>query len=268
MTNENPCTITTAISDANVTVSIKGLAVSNYNNVNNRWETIFLRDIPTHELRLTINKCKDGSLIEAPTIIDNIHPDEKIFIRVNQAEDLGAISVSDGEKNLGFVIDLTGPELYQNAPNIFETNSSRPFTFLSIADSIFYAQDVQNQEYEITKGQQITIRKMADTTGADIKGEVGASIEVTTTIQPHLIPMMIIEPDVSYQLIFDNTCNNPTDSHEETDFVHYKPLFKDSIEPAFVRTSGGGVKTGSCHRVISSDLGELNSLSDLLKPLS
>ncbi|HSK70060.1 MAG TPA: hypothetical protein VK892_00085 [Pyrinomonadaceae bacterium] len=267
MSNENPCMIDKAISDANITVSIMGLAVSNYNDSSKRWETIFLRDIPTHELKLTINKCRNGSPVEAPTIIENIHPDERFFIRVNRARDLGAISVSDGEKSLDYVLDLAGPDLYQNNTNIFETNSTRPFTFLSIADSIFYSQNVPEQEYEVTVGQKTTTRRATEITGADIVCEAGGTIEILTVIQPNLIPTMIVDQDTSYEIIFDNTCNNPPSSGEETDFAHYRTLLKDDVESVTVSEEDGGIKTGSCHRAISSDLGELNSLSDLLRPL-
>jgi hypothetical protein len=270
MSKENPCTINKAIPDANITVSIMGLAVSNYNQSNKNWETIFLRDISTHELKITINKCRNGVLVaNGQMVFENVLVDERFFVRVNRATNLGATAVLSGEKRLENILDLTGPELYQGSPDIFDADSNRPLTFLSIADSIFYAQNVPEEEYEIKVGdQKTTTKRTADVTGSDIKCDVGGTLEILTILQPNLIPSITIEPDISYEIIFDNTCNNPPTNDRETDYVHYNVLFKSSVARSSVALFGDGTKTGACHRCIATDLGSFNSLSQLLRPFS
>jgi hypothetical protein len=270
MSKKNPCMITRAIPDANITVSIMGLAVSNYNQSNKNWETIFLRDIASHELKITVNKCRKGVLVaDGQMVFEKISLDERFFIRANKVTNLGAPAILTGEQSLENVLDLTGPELYQSSPDIFEANSNRPLTFLSIADSIFYAQSIPDEEYEIKIGSQTTDKKRtADVTGSDIKCDVGGTLEILTILQPNLIPSVVIEPDTSYEIIFDNTCNNPPSANEGTDFVHYNSLFKSDIEKSSVSFLGDGTKTGACHRCIATDLGSFDSLSQLLRPFS
>jgi hypothetical protein len=255
------------IPDANITILIKGLAVSNFNELSNKWETVFLRDIATHQLKIIVNKYLADNLFEQ-TIFENIDVDERFFISANPAQQPEIVTWNQGDESMEFVIDLNGPDLYQNNTDIFETNSNRPFTFLSISDSVFYAQNVPQESYEIGKGLEVTNKKrVADVTGADIKCEIDGVLNISTIIQPNLIPQISIEANISYEIIFDNSCGDPP-SANETDFVHYNSMLKSDLSKSFTEgEGGGGPKTGSCHRCISSDLGGLHSLSDLLRPI-
>jgi hypothetical protein len=200
------------------------------------------------------------------TIFENINVDERFFISANPAQKPEIVMWNQGDESMEFVIDLNGPDLYQNSTDIFETNSNRPFTFLSISDSVFYAQNVPEKFYEIGIGSEVTNKKrMADVTGADIKCEIDGILDISTVIQPNLIPKISIEPNISYEIIFDNYCDNPP-AGNETDFVHYNTMLKSGVTESFTEADGGGgPKTGSCHRCISTDLGGLRSLSDLLR---
>ena len=266
MPKQYQCVTNKVIPDANITILIMGLAVSNFNKLNKKWETIFLRDIATHQLKVIVNKCRNGGLVNQ-TIFEDINVDERFFISANPVRKPENVLWNQGDESIDFVLDLTGPDLYQNNTDIFEVNSNRPFTFLSISDSVFYAQNVPEEFYEIGKGQQVVSNKRtADVTGADIKCETRGVLDISTIIQPNLIPRISIEPDFSYEIIFDNTCDTPPNGND-TDFIHYNSMFKSSVIASFTRVGGGGPKTGSCQRCISSDLGPLNSLSDLLRPI-
>jgi hypothetical protein len=261
-----------AVAEANITVSIMGLAVSNFNESNKNWETIFLRDVPTHKLKIIINKYRNGAPLEdGRIVIDDIHPDERFFIRVNKAVDLGAHAVyDDAEKGLENVLDLTGPELYGGV-DVFEASANRPFTFLSISDGIFYTQNLPPEEYEIKVGEQIRdVKRTADVTGTDIKCEIGGKLEILTVIKPDLIAPVMIEENIAYEIIFDNTCVTPPSSTEQTDYAHYNSLLKSNVESSSVALFANDPpenKTGACHRAIASDLVSFSSLSELLRPL-
>jgi hypothetical protein len=50
MLKQYPRVTNKVIPDANITILIMGLAVSNFNKLNGKWETVFLRDVATHQL--------------------------------------------------------------------------------------------------------------------------------------------------------------------------------------------------------------------------
>ncbi|MEK7724024.1 MAG: hypothetical protein AAB336_06735, partial [Acidobacteriota bacterium] len=227
-----------AIADANVVVSVEGLAVFNFNKENKNWEAILQRNLSSHTLKIIINKHVNG-VTEKIAEYTRLGKNERFLVRASEPQTPNFHSVFEGEKDLKQVLDLSE----MHGSRLFNTNHNLDLSFLSIADCVLYSQNVPNEIYKIQiPDKEPIIRKTTNTIGADMICATGSKLEIITTNNPNLIPPLVIEEGVVYQIIFDNSCHDPNPL--DTDFKHHYDLLSVS-QRAIVSSYSGDTDGGA-----------------------
>jgi hypothetical protein len=255
----------TANANANIVISLKGLALSNYEGKIEKWETFFLRNVKGHNLSITVKKIKNGIVSESNTypIADNL---SEISITSDIAESLKPRYFSKDDMDFRKLVDFSSAELYGTKPT-FKNPPIIPTTKLSISNGIFYTKTISDKSYAILKdGNTVKISRFGVITGCDIVCEKG-----NTYIQikgcENLIPPLERMDDVIYEVIFDNDCRNPP-ADGTSDFDLYCKLFDTNecftmaktdnysqnmskeVEEASSKSSGPPHKEPLCNTVI------------------
>ena len=200
---------TLVINNANITISIKGLALSHYKEGNKFWETRFLRGIEGHNLTLTIKK--NGLVIFS----EAIDVSERISIVSSQAEPIPSHYNEGDNKDFSHLVDFNSPEMVGND---FKFND-KPTTILTIFNACFYSKTLSTRQYTIQKnGVDLFTRQIGIITGGDIVS-LGQT-EVTFAGSPNRNQTLTAEPGVLYEVIFDNDCPHPP-SDGSSDFDLY-----------------------------------------------
>jgi len=277
------CQIPKVVAGANVTITIKGLAICNYNNNKGNWEAVFLRHVENHNLKIIVKKCRSGTVESSNTY--DINPQEKVYVvsdtSGDQSSEYKAEAGNDG------VIDFSAPDMYNGKVN-FYMKKKFPLSFLSISGGVYYTRKVSKKLYRILKGGvPKETKRIGLGIGADITCVAGGKTEITVANRPNLIPPLLAESGVVYDITFDNDCYEPV-VEGECDFDRYYDLIDmpeqftlelaDSSEtPAEPVEPMGGEpppeddpppeKNPPCNTAIISDLGSgLTSLSELIEP--
>ena len=109
------CQSPKAVAEANVTITIKGLAICNYNQNNRNWEAVFPRHVKHHNLKIIVNKCRSGILESSQTY--DIDAKEKIAgvgaeTVGNTPEEFAAYIRAESEKyaRQALEVDITSKE--------------------------------------------------------------------------------------------------------------------------------------------------------------
>lgn len=225
MTQIKECHSPKLVSAANVTIAIKGLAISNFNQKNQNWETVFPRHVEHHNLSITVNKCRSGTLESSRTYA--AEPNEKIYVRTNVANSQPIHFAEQNEKNLSHIIDFSAADMYDKKIN-FHKKPGVALTFLSISGSVFYTKKLSNNIYNILKASEIKQqKKIGLIVGADIVCPNGERTEITIEGKPAPFEPLVAEEGVVYEIIFDNDCNEPS-RHPEGDFAAYYDLIDET----------------------------------------
>ncbi|MEJ7862844.1 MAG: hypothetical protein WKF90_14530 [Pyrinomonadaceae bacterium] len=218
--------------DANITIYIGGLAISNYNKRRKVWETVFLRHVKDHFLKIDVRKLINGKEEEVITISD-IKPDEKISIEAGDSEngvpDLRAPGFNyqtfADKRDLGWCIDFASDRMHGRKK--IKLKKHKPVTCLSIKNSTFYAARHAEGKYEI-KGISSYVGHWI---GADIQGVWDAlKIKFAVDLQKNLdLPL---GRNIKYQVVFNNACDDTDNQCLATnDFKYYYDLVaEDAIE--------------------------------------
>ncbi|HXG85549.1 MAG TPA: hypothetical protein VNI84_16115 [Pyrinomonadaceae bacterium] len=225
MTQTKECRSPKLVAEANVTVSIKGLAISNYNENNRNWETVFLRHVEHHNLKITVNKCRSGNLESSQSY--NVDPNDKIYISSSDTFEQPSRYTEQNDKNLSRVMDFSAADMYDGRIKFYR-NSGAKLTFLSISGSIFYTKKLSKNTYDIVKAQKIKQKKKIGLViGADIGCRIGGQTEISVEGKPNLIAPLVAEENVVYEIVFDNDCYEPA-QHPDGDFSKYYDLIDES----------------------------------------
>ncbi len=213
-----------AIKKANVTISISGLALSHYKEDLKRWETRFLREVPGHNLTVTVKKNSKviftGAVEEA----------ESISIVSDTAEGVPSHYKMGDDKDLSHIVDFNAANLIGK---VFKFKPA-PITVLSIADACFYAKTLSTRKYTIQKnGKALFSRKIGVITGGDII--CLGKTELRFANAPEKNQTLTAELGVVYEIIFDNNCPNPpTDG--SSDFDKYCEIIETKDKYTLVST--------------------------------
>jgi hypothetical protein len=205
------------IKGANITISIKGLALSYYNQKTKNWETKFLRHVLGHNLKVTVKK--NEVVLDSFTIEK---PDEQISIRTDNAKVVPSHYNEGNDNDFSHLVDFNSTEMCGTS---FKFNNT-PMTFLSTSDACFYSKTITNKPYTIRKnGSELFTRRLGLATGGDIVAL--DRTEITFHNSPDKNLTLLAEPDIIYEIIFDNDCPNPPEDGS-SDFDR----FSDVIESA------------------------------------
>jgi hypothetical protein len=201
------------IEGANVTISIKGLALSHFNQETQRWETRFLRHVPGHNLTLTVKK--NGVELFSGGIED----DEKISIRTNNAAEVPSHYNEGNDNDFSRLIDFNSPEMCGDS---FKFND-RVMTSLSTSDACFYAKTISFGAYTIRKNEDpLATRRVGVITGGDIVSLGQTEITFFNTPENNLT--LPAEAGVLYEIIFDNDCSGGHSNNGGSDFDRYSDV--------------------------------------------
>jgi len=256
--------LVTVVSGANVTFSFKGLGLGSYNKTNKNWEFICL-GYKNHNLEITVNKYKARKLEESN--VYQIDHNERIFIRSNGAESQSPRYDAGDKKDLGRVIDFSSKNLYDSYIKFNKTNDV-PLTFLSVSDCICYTKKLSTSKFSIRsdKGVVGKPKKIGEVLAADIVNKIGSKTELLVSGKPSMIPPLVAEKDVIYEVVMDNSCPNPP-AGSKSDFDLYVESF-DMLDTFTLELPAGedkGEKHPLCNFAIVSDLDNVASLGDLLE---
>lgn len=204
------------IKGANVTISIKGLALSYYNQKTKNWETKFLRHVPGHNLKIIVKK--NAAEIFSSQIDDN----ENITIVTNSAKEVPSHYNEGSDNDFSHLVDFNSAEMCGTSFKFNQTS----MTVLSTSEACFYSKTITNKPYTIRKnGEELFTRRLGLITGGDIIALDRTEIIFANSPGKNLT--LVAEPDVIYEIIFDNDCPNPpTDGSSDFD------RFSDVIESA------------------------------------
>lgn len=204
------------IKEANVTISIKGLALSRYNKGNQNWETRFLRHVPGHDLRVVVKK--DGTVIFSEAVDKH----EKISIVTNKAKEVPSHHTSGDDYDIRHLVDFNSDDLCGTS---FKFNNS-VMTFLSTSDACFYSKTISGKLYTVKKnGKEVFTRKIGIITGGDIVSL--DKTEIFFVNSPDKNQVLPAETGVIYEIVFDNDCpDSPKDGSSDFD------KFSEVIESA------------------------------------
>jgi hypothetical protein len=203
-----------AIKNANVTISIKGLALSHYNQKTKKWETRFLRHVPGHNLKLSVKK--NGTEIFSKS---NIKVDEKISIVTVQAEKLQPRYNKPDEMNLDHLVNFNSPNMCGNA---FKFKSEPKTTFLETSEACFYVKTLSKNECTVYKNKKkLFARRIGVITGGDIVALDKTEIKFEQATGDN--QTLSAEPGTLYEIIFDNDCPSPP-SAGESDFDRFSDI--------------------------------------------
>jgi len=196
-----------AIKKANVTISISGLALSHYKEDLKRWETRFLRQVPGHNLTVTVKK-NDAVIFNCA-----IEEKESISIASDSAETVPPRYNMGDDKDLSHIVDFNVANLIGK---VFKFKPA-PMTVLSIANACFYTKTLSTRQYTIQKnGKALFTRRIGVITGGDII--CLGKTELKFANNPENNQTLTAEPGVVYEIIFDNNCPEPpTDGSSDFD---------------------------------------------------
>lgn len=263
---------TVGVKNANVVISIEGLAIFNFNEANENWEALLQRNLATHDLKISIFKTVNEVSTALAEYV-NIPKNEMFFIRSNGANVPAERAIHDGSaKDLNNTLDLSSEELHADLANIFNKDHGVETSFLSISDCTLYSRNVPDENYDIEIAGRSTItRKTTNVIGADLICDVESTLEIITSTDVNLIDPIVIEDGTIYFIRFDNSCTTP--EPDNTDFQYYYDFLSvPTANKAKISVAGGDppTKTGSCQCAISTNLGidingnPIRSLSELL----
>jgi hypothetical protein len=221
-----------AVKNANVTISIKGLALSYYQEEKEFWETRFLRHVAGHNLTLTIKK--NGAV----TFSEKIDILERISIVSGHAEKLPPRHAAGDDKDLSHLVNFNSSEMVGEN---FKFND-KEMTILKTFNSCFYSKTLSAKEYTVQKnGQKVFSRQIGVITGGDIVAADQTEIKFANS--PRKNQTLTAEPGVVYEVIFDNDCPNPPEDGS-SDFDRYHEVIQTThkfklVGPDVIGFQGG-----------------------------
>jgi hypothetical protein len=190
--------ISKVIKDANVTISIRGLALSHYNEGRNRWETRFLRHISGHNLKLIVKKNSEQ------IFAGDIEKNERISIVTNRAKPLSPRYQEGDNYDLSHLVDFNSTRMCGNKFKF----KQMPMTLLSTADACFYTKKRSRKQYTVRKNEDdVFTGRVGIITGGDIVALDQTEIIFSTSPAKNLT--LPAETGVFYEIILDNDCLNP-----------------------------------------------------------
>lgn len=190
---------TPVVAGGNVTISIKGLGLSYYNQTTQIWETRFLRHVPGHNLKIIVKK--NGTEIFS----SQLDTDEEISIITDDAESLPSHYTGGGDNDISHMVDFNAANMYGAA---FKFNDS-PLTLLTTSNACFYTKTISANPYTIRKnGDGIFTRRLGIITGGDIVSN--GTTEILFEKMSGNNQSLPSEEGAVYEIIFDNDCPTPS----------------------------------------------------------
>jgi hypothetical protein len=279
-----------------VTVSMKGLAVANYDKANQNWDFAFLRGIADHDLRITVREYRLGSpsmkILYDETdfskswknisfLTTNVLQNPKPEYSENQT--FSYLESVDNYYDTRWISDLS--ELHQTQTGAKEpVKLKKPIfpkslTFLSISAATLYSKVLHDKPYYVYDTSDLTKPKYTRTSsswaGLDIKWEGNSSTNIVIE-KNKVVELKESNSDsnlLHYEIEVNNNCNKDSST---SDFRHYyenlmaMPITYDEFfEPIKTPFSAEKVydgKTNDCGIKHISVLDGGKRLEDTLKP--
>ena len=149
------------INNANVVIRMKGLGILHHNENTGQWESIMLRDIHKHELKIIVRKIDSGGnqigqeeiyevppdtkLIEITTNNNPLPANLKMTTLFNQVDNFSYDAINDHEQDSRWIIDLS-EELHGKPVKLSNKTGGR-LTLLTVSDATLYTYDRHDKPY-------------------------------------------------------------------------------------------------------------------------
>ena len=206
--------ISKVIKDANVTVSIRGLALSHYNERKNQWETRFLRHVPGHNLKLIVKKNSEE------IFVGEIEKNERISIVTGQAKSVPPRYKAGNNNDLSHLVDFNSERMCGSKFKF----KQMPMTLLSTTDACFYTKKLSRKQYTVRKNEDdVFTGRVGVITGGDIVALDQTEIIFNTSPAKNLT--LPAGTDIFYEIILDNDCPNPPQDGS-CDFDRYNEVIE------------------------------------------
>lgn len=239
--------------NANLTISVKGLAIYYFNETDKKWEFLFLRHLETHDLKIKVTKMSaaggDDTELAHEFVLDKGHD---IVIEADTVPYMdgadnyrvgnGSFDYSDADEtsrknDIRWIIDLPKPipGFPEDTTSVMSNYKKRNLTFVSFPEnSIVYTKELSSAKFNrwertlSTGNRRLAAEsssKIGVTLGADVQCNSSFKLKIDGTFDYDI--EFKIEGNDKYLLEFDNSCDpakHPGCEHI-SDLIHNYDLF-------------------------------------------